>query len=102
MATDLARYLDLIEQERECRPAEAMLADEIKRLVGQVAKLKARNHRLTYQKDWAESEARIATEWGDKAWDQIRHLRDLLEKAIAAYPQPSDGVTDLPLVGAPG
>lgn len=37
----LAEYLDLIEQERECRPAEAMLADEIGRLRSIVYELTA-------------------------------------------------------------
>lgn len=32
MADRLDDYLDLIERERNCRPAEAMLADEIRRL----------------------------------------------------------------------
>lgn len=35
---DLDTYLALIEEERECRPAEAMLADEIKWLRTALAK----------------------------------------------------------------
>lgn len=52
-------------------------------MIGQIAKLKARLARVEYQRDWFENEAKINADWGNRGWDQVRRLSDMLEKAIA-------------------
>lgn len=64
-------------------------------LVGHVGKLKARIARLEYQKDWAEREQAITHRWAEEAWEEVRHLRDLLDKALSGtHPAHFDGRGD--------
>lgn len=49
-----------------------------------IASLKRKVAKLAAERDWAEQERAITERWAEQSWEQVRHLRALLEKAIQA------------------
>lgn len=58
------------------------LSADYERLQKQVDSLKRKVAKLTAERDWAEQERAITTRWAEQSWEQVRHLRELLDKAI--------------------
>lgn len=57
--------------------------EQAARDITRIATLNRKVSKLEAERDWAENERKITNEWAQKAWEEVRWLRDLLEKALS-------------------